>query len=158
MELFERVGSFFKRLERYTDAQQTSAMGEILVKAMVEVLSILAIATKEINQSGTSTLIRGGGPFFSTHRPLGALLKRLVGRADIEDALRRLDKLTQEEACMASAESLKAAHGIHTKVEDVSSKVKDVDSRVRDIGNRIIDGARITFVHAPVPSPNVSYD
>ena len=68
MELFERVGSFFKRLERYIDAQQTSPMGEILVKAMVEVLSILAIATKELNQSGTSTLIRVGGPFFSTHR------------------------------------------------------------------------------------------
>ena len=34
-------------------------MGEILVKVMVEVLSILAIATKEINRSGTSTFIRG---------------------------------------------------------------------------------------------------
>jgi hypothetical protein len=151
VELFERAGSFFKRLERYTDAQQTSAMGEILVKAMVEVLSILAIATTEINQSGTSTLIRGGGPCFSTHRPLGALLKRLVGRADIEDALRRLDKLTQEEACMAAAESLKVAHGIHNKVEDV-------DNRVRDFGNKIIDGAHIPFDHSPTPSLNVNYD
>jgi hypothetical protein len=158
VELFERIGCFFKRLERYIDAQQTSTMGEILVKAMVEVLSILAIATKQINQSGTSTLIRGGGPFFSTHRPLGALLKRLVGRTDIEDALRRLDKLTQEEACMATAESLKATHGIHIKVEDVGSKVRDVDNRVKDIGNKIIDGAHITFDHSPMPSPNVSYD
>ena len=85
-------------------------------------------------------------------------MKRLVGRTDVEDALRRLDKLTQEEACTATAESLKATHGIHTKVEDVGSKLKDVDNRVRDIGNKIIDGARITFDHAPMPSPNVSYD
>ena len=143
MDLFERIGNFFRRLDRYIDAQQTSAMGEILVKVMVEVLSILAIATKEVNQSSTSALIRGGGPFFLTHRYLGALLKKLVGRTDIEDALQRLDKLTQEEASMATAEGLKATHDIHNKVEDVGSKVKDVDNRVRDIGNKIIDGVHI---------------
>ena len=158
MDLFERIGNFFRRLERYIDAQQTSAMGEILVKVMVEVLSILAIATKEVNQSSTSALIRGGGPFSLTHRSLGALLRKLVGRTDIEDALRRLDKLTQEEACMATAESLKATHGIHNKVEDVGSKVKGVDNRVRDIGDKIIDGAHITFDHSPTPSLNVHYD
>ena len=158
MDLFERIGSFFRRLERYIDAQQTSAMGEILVKVMVEVLSILAIATKEINQSSTSALIRGCGPFFLTYRPPGALLKKLVGRTDIEDALRRLDKLTQEEAAMATAESLKATHDIHNKVENVGSKVKDVDNRVRDIGDKIIDGAHITFDHSPTPSSKVHYN
>jgi hypothetical protein len=81
----------------------------------------------------------------------GALLKRLVGRTDIEDALRRLDKLTQEEACVATAESLKITHGIH-------NKVKDVDDRVRDIGNKIIDGAHIPFDHLSMPSLNVYYD
>ena len=158
MDLFERIGNFFRRLERYIDAQQTSAMGEILVKVMVEVLSILAIATKEVNQSSTSALVRGGGPFFLTHRSLGALLKKLVGRTDIEDALQRLDKLTQEEACMATAEGLKATHDIHNKVEDVGSKVKDVDNRVRDIGNKIIDGVHITFRHPLMPISNVYYD
>lgn len=133
-------------------------MGEILVKVMVEVLSILAIATKEINQSSTSALISGSWPFFFTHRSLGALLKKLVGRTDIEDALRRLEKLTQEEASMATAESLKATHDIHNKVENVGSKVKDVDNRVRDIGDKIIDGAHITFDHLPIPSLNVYYD
>ena len=158
MDLFERIGNFFRRLESYIGAQQTSAMGEILVKVMVEVLSILAIATKEINQSSTSALISGGVPFFLTHRSLGALLKKLVGRTDIEDALRRLDKLTQEEASMATAESLKATHDIHNKVENVGSKVKDVDNRVRDIGDKIIDGAQIIFDHLPMPSLNVYYD
>jgi hypothetical protein len=34
-------------------------------------------------------------------------MKKLVGRNDIEDALKRLDKLTQDEARMAIAENLR---------------------------------------------------
>ena len=37
---------------------------------------------------------------------------RLVGNTDIEDSLQRLDKLTQEEARMANAESLKVIHNV----------------------------------------------
>jgi hypothetical protein len=33
-------------------------------------------------------------------------LKTLIGKADLEDALKKLDKLTQEEARMAIAEIL----------------------------------------------------
>jgi hypothetical protein len=33
-------------------------------------------------------------------------LKKLLGKNDVEDALKRLDKLTQEEAKMATAEVL----------------------------------------------------
>jgi hypothetical protein len=81
-----------------------------------------------------------------------SFLKKLVGRTDIEDALERLDKLTQEEARMATAEGLKATHSIDNKVEDVGDKVKGVDSkihgvhvRVKDIGDQIA-GAQITFI------------
>ena len=75
-----------------------------------------------------------------------------MGRTDIEDALQRLDKLTQEEARMATAEGLKATHGIDNKVEDVGDKVKGVDNkiqgvhaRVKDVGDQIA-GAQFTFV------------
>jgi hypothetical protein len=37
-------------------------------------------------------------------------LKKLVGKKEMEDALNRLDKLTQEEARMAAAEILKLTH------------------------------------------------
>ena len=46
-------------------------------------------------------------------------LKKLAGRKDIEDALRRLDRLTQEEAVMAAAQILNLAHTIDGKVTDV---------------------------------------
>jgi hypothetical protein len=64
-------------------------------------------------------------------------MKKLAGRTDIEDALQRLEKLTQEEARMATAESLKAAHGIDNKVEDVGNKVEVVNYRVKDVGDKL---------------------
>jgi hypothetical protein len=39
-------------------------------------------------------------------------VKKVVGRNDIEDALKRLDKLTQDEARMAIAENLKGAQNV----------------------------------------------
>jgi hypothetical protein len=50
IDIFERVESFFLRLETYIDVQPTAEMRDIIIKIMVEILSILAIATKEINQ------------------------------------------------------------------------------------------------------------
>jgi hypothetical protein len=44
-------------------------------------------------------------------------LRKLIGRNDIEGALKRLDKLTQEEARMATAEVLKVTHSIDDKVK-----------------------------------------
>ena len=54
IEIFERMENFFQRLEIYTEVSPTPEMIEILVKIMVEVLSILVIATKEIRQGRTS--------------------------------------------------------------------------------------------------------
>jgi hypothetical protein len=43
-------------------------------------------------------------------------LKRLLGKNDIEDALKRLDTLTHEEARMAIAEVLKVTHMMDDKI------------------------------------------
>jgi hypothetical protein len=56
IDIFERVENFFKRLETYTEVPPTEAMTDINVKIMVEVLNILAIATKETKQGRTSEL------------------------------------------------------------------------------------------------------
>jgi adenylosuccinate synthase len=40
-----------------------------------------------------------------------------MGKNDIEDALKKLDKLTQEEARMATAEVLKITHGVDDKAK-----------------------------------------
>jgi hypothetical protein len=54
-------------------------------------------------------------------------LKKVAGRSDIEDALRRLDKLTQEEHRMATAQTLK---------EVLSDKLK---------ADLVIDGAHLVY-------------
>jgi len=57
IDLFGRIESFFRRLESYTEVRPTAAMTDIIVKIMVEILCILAIATKEIKQRRASELI-----------------------------------------------------------------------------------------------------
>jgi hypothetical protein len=56
VDLFERIENFFRRLESYTAVAPTAAMTDIIVKIMVEVLSILAIMTKEIKEKRASGL------------------------------------------------------------------------------------------------------
>lgn len=57
--LFERLENVFRRLEVYIETPRTLEMTDVIVKVMVEVLNILAIATKEINQHQASELILG---------------------------------------------------------------------------------------------------
>ena len=57
-------------------------------------------------------------------------LKKLVGRTDIEHALKRLNRLTQEEALMAAAQILSLTHTVDNKVTDVGNKLKDVDDKM----------------------------
>ena len=79
--------------------------------------------------------------------------KRLVGRADLEDALKRLDKLTQEESRMATAEVLRTTRanedgvtGVREQVVVVDDRVAGVDNRVAGVGDKVtevINGAQI---------------
>ena len=54
IDIFVRIESFFERLESYTEVPPTAAMTNVIVKIMTEILSILAIATKEIKQGRSS--------------------------------------------------------------------------------------------------------
>jgi hypothetical protein len=56
-EIFNRIERFFGRLEIYTGITPTTAMKDIIVENMVEVLSILAIATKEVKRGRLSELM-----------------------------------------------------------------------------------------------------
>jgi hypothetical protein len=54
LDIFERVEMFFRRLEMYTEVRLTTEMTDLIIEISAEVLSILGIATKEINQGRTS--------------------------------------------------------------------------------------------------------
>jgi hypothetical protein len=57
IEIFVRIEGFFKRLESYTEVRPTAAMTDVIVKIIIEVLSILAVATKQIKQGRSSESI-----------------------------------------------------------------------------------------------------
>jgi hypothetical protein len=53
--------------------------------------------------------------------------------------MERLDKLTQEEARMASAELLKMTHRVNGKVMAVDDRVKHVEEKMQAVGNKVQD-------------------
>jgi hypothetical protein len=57
VDLFECLGNFLKRLEIYTTMPVTPLMTDIIVKIMVELLSVLALATKQVQQGRLSEWI-----------------------------------------------------------------------------------------------------
>jgi hypothetical protein len=125
----------FRRLETYVDLPPTTEMMDVLVKVMAEVLLILAFATKEIKQGKLSELIPADIDCSSQLRyPIERFLKKLAGKSDIEGALQRLEKLTQEEHRMATAQDLRATHR--------------VGENVREIMDIVLDGAQLVFASA----------
>ena len=70
-------------------------------------------------------------------------MKKLIGRHELEDGLKKLDKLTQEEARMATAEILKVTHAVDGRVvEDrVQQAVIDADQLKRLSFSNLISGA-----------------
>jgi hypothetical protein len=118
-------------------------MMDTLIRIMVEVLSILGIATKEIKQGRMSEQF-DASMFPLTERCSEKYGKKLIGRTDMEDALKRLDKLTHEEARMATAEVLRATHAIDERVLAVDDRVASVDDKVAEV----INGAQIIFSQA----------
>jgi hypothetical protein len=111
-------------------------MTEITVKIMVEVLLILGIVTKDIKQGRMSIFF----PVVISHKfdlDSEKYLKVLIGRKDVEDALRRLDKMTQEEARMAAAEVLRITHSLEDNVRNVADKVQGVDGTIQGVDNKV---------------------
>ena len=64
-------------------------------------------------------------------------LEKLIGRTEMEDALKKLDKLTQEEARMAAAENLKATYAVDKRVQGVADTVVATDNRVAGVNDRV---------------------
>ena len=72
-------------------------------------------------------------------------MKKLIGRTEMEDALKRLDNLTQEEARMAAAQNLKVTHIVDERtkvvantVEAINNNVASVDERVASVNERVV--------------------
>ena len=80
-------------------------------------------------------------------------MKRLMGKTDVEDALQRLDMLTQEENLTTVARIFEATHHVDTKVTVMEEVLQQVDGNVEVIkeGTRAIDNnVKVTKAGAPI--------
>jgi hypothetical protein len=119
-DLLESIEHFLKRLDIYTKIPSTAAMDEIIVKIMVEVLSTLALATKELKQGRSSEFVLADVAPALTQCDAEKFIKSLFGgERGAEAVLQRLDRLTQDEARTTAAETLKVVYGL---VQDLSEQ------------------------------------
>ena len=111
IELFECMGNFLKRLEIYTTIPPSSPMTELIVKIMVLLISVLALATKKIKEGRFSkrTVIY---TLPVAQCATGKFTNKLMGETEIENALQKLDRLTQDEVRMAVAQTLSVVYGL----------------------------------------------
>ena len=88
-----------------------------------------------------------------------------MGNKEIEDSLEGLDKLTQEEARMASAEQLKMTHSVDDRVRGIENQVQSVDHRVQSVDDKLDQANRspslqtlIIIPRAQTPSQGISLE
>ncbi len=93
-------------------------MTDIIVKIMVELLSVLALATKQITQkrfSKCAVIYISSMAQCVTEK----FAKKLLGESEIESVLQRLDRLTQDEARIGVAETLGVVHSLVGNVKAI---------------------------------------
>jgi hypothetical protein len=113
VDLFECVSNFLGRLRIHSEIPPTPAMSDMLVKIMMEVLSVLALATKQIRQGRLSTLLFGHiSTSLMAKLCAEKFAKKLLGEGETEAVLQRLDRLTHDEARMTVAQTLQVVRGL----------------------------------------------
>ncbi|KAF8269894.1 hypothetical protein EI94DRAFT_882147 [Lactarius quietus] len=104
LDIFRRMEDFFKRFKVYSQSIVSSELAEVLVQVVVKVLNILSIATKEMEQSRTSS-------------------------NKVEDALAELEKLIQGEHYMATAQVLQDTSGLKHDMVTVGTAVQQIANK-----------------------------
>ena len=93
-------------------------LSDIVVKILAEVIAVLALATKQIKEGRLSKWTTSYGASLA-ERITEKFAKKLLGEGDIEAVLRRLDRLTQEEARVTAANTLEVVHGLLNNLKEV---------------------------------------
>ena len=105
-------------------------MADIIIKIMAELLSVLALATKQIEQGRFSKYaVTYTLPVAQCATEKFA--KKLLGEGEIETVLQRLDRLTQDEARMTVAQTLGVVHGLVANVKAVIEGAPYLHNRLR---------------------------
>ena len=112
------MASFLKRLEIYSTIPPTPILTEAVVKIIVELLSVLALASKQINQGRFSECALTY-TLFVAQCAAEKFTKQLLGESEIENVLQRLDRLTQDEARITVTQTWSVVHGLVESVKAI---------------------------------------
>ena len=85
-------------------------MCTIIVKIMVELLSAIAVVTKQIKQSRPRKCVPISESL-SEHDAV-KLVKKIMGEKEVESVLQRLDRLTLDESRTTAMQTLDVVHGL----------------------------------------------
>jgi hypothetical protein len=112
VDLLESIEHFLNRLDIYTKIPPTVAMTEMVVKILVELLSALALVTKQIKEGKPSESVFGEAFYYLTQCNAEKLIKKLLGEKHVEAVIQRLDRLTQDETRITAAQILEVVYGL----------------------------------------------
>ena len=132
INLFERTQYFLQRLSRYITASLTPEMTELLANILAQVLSVLALSTKEMKDGRISMLIYFKN-FPLSDNKAEKFMKRLIGKTEVEDGLQQLDMLTKEENLMAAACTLEVTGEIRRDVDVIKDDTREIKDDTHDI-------------------------
>ena len=167
--LFERIHFFVQRLKSYTGMELTNESTELLGKIMAQLLRILALSTKAMTDKRISELIRSRC-FSLADYGLEKIMKKLLGRKEVEEAVSQLDMLTKEESLMVVVRNLAIAQDVDGNVKETKVLAEDIDGNVKAtkvlvennakgierVAHRVDNGMKQSLsilVHIPTPFP-----
>jgi hypothetical protein len=87
-------------------------MTEMVVKILIEVLSALALVTKQIKDGKASESVICEALYYPAQRNAEKLVKKFLGENDVEAITQRLDRLTQDEARITAVQTLEVVYGL----------------------------------------------
>ncbi|KAH9955015.1 hypothetical protein BC827DRAFT_1239450, partial [Russula dissimulans] len=119
IRLFERIHFFLQRLNIYIGIPLTIDLTALLGNVMAHLLVIITLSTK-----------------LMTSGRMKKIVKRLVGKKDVEDALEKLDVLTKEEISMTVARNLQVTHDVDENVVAIKETIYTMDGNlmaIRDV-------------------------
>ena len=107
-------------------------MADVITKIMVELLSVLALATKQIRQGRFSECAVTYKSLMAQYT-IEKFAKKLLGEREVEAVMQKLDRLTQDEARMTVTQTLGIVHGLVGNVRSVMEGMQCSCDHMADI-------------------------
>ncbi|KAJ7883628.1 ankyrin repeat-containing domain protein [Mycena olivaceomarginata] len=141
IDLCELLHSFLERLRVYMSAQLPNNMREVVIRILTHLLSVFALMTKEIKHNRFGEVAVGYKRSY---------LRTLIGRTDVQDALKKLNDLIGAEQSMGVANAMVFSREI---LDHLHGLVLDANEHImKYLGNlnrRHLDDSVRSWLKAP---------